>query len=291
MAGGQRNRVARRQLAAAGVSASAIDRCVRSGLLRREHQGVFALGADVPTPLANETAALLSVREGAALSHQSAALLWGILREGSGDGFIHVLVPGTSLDDRDGLRIHRSELLEPVDVRCRHDLPLTSVARTLLDLAALLSVRDLERALDQALIGRLVTLNEIQHLLKRSGRHRGRRALQTVLDAFTTTTFTRSAAEELFLKLVREAELPQPLTNARRHGYEIDFLWPAHNVAVEIDGFAFHGTRRAFEEDRLKGERLAKVGISVIRLTWRRLQRAPLAAMASVARALGATAR
>lgn len=287
----QRGRVAHGQLAAAGISEGAIARRLRSGLLRRVHHGVYAVGPRADTPLADETAALLSVRDGAALSHHTAAALWSIRQLDAGDGFIHVLVPGSWLADRDGLCIHRTKLLEPPDVRIRDDLPVTSVARTLLDLAPLLTLRELERALDQALIHRLVTLGEIRRLLKRSGRHRGRRALQTLLDDFTTTTFTRSAAEELFLRLVREAELPQPLTNVRRHGYEIDFLWPDQRVAVEIDGYAFHGTRRAFEEDRLKGERLGKAGITVIRLTWRRLQREPLAAMVSVAQSLGPTAR
>ena len=291
LAGRQRGQVARQQLLQAGLSGSAITRRIGSGLLRPRHQAVFAVGPDAPIPLAGETAALLSVRRGAALSHHSAAILWGIRPEDSGDGFIHVLLPGTSLDDRDGIRLHRTALLEPPDIRVRDGLPVTSVARTLLDLAPLLTLRELERALDQALIHRLVTLDDIRRLLKRSGRHRGRRRLTTIIDGFTTTTFTRSQAEELFLKLVRQAELPQPLTNVRRHGYEIDFLWPEQNVAVEIDGYAFHAGRRAFEEDRVKDERLGKAGIPVIRLTWRRLQREPLAAMVSVAQALGPTAR
>ena len=92
----QRARVARHQLAAAGIPQSTITRLVRSGRLRRQHSGVFAVGPDAPIPLADETAALLAVRSGAALSHHTAAILWGLRGPDSGDGFIHVTVPGAS---------------------------------------------------------------------------------------------------------------------------------------------------------------------------------------------------
>ncbi len=287
----QRARVARRQLAAAGIPQSTITRLVRSGRLRRQHSGVFVVGPDVPIPLAGETAALLAVRAGAALSHHTAAILWRLRGPDSGDGLIHVTVPGASVEDPDGVRVHRSILLEASDIRVRHQLPLTSPARTVLDLAALLEQRDLDRTLDRYLVDRLGELSHISELLARCGRHAGRASLAEIVAGYTSTTFTRSEAEERFLSLIRDSGLPQPLVNVRRHGYEIDFFWPEERVAVEVDGFAYHRTRERFEEDRKRDAVLRKAGITVIRVTWRQLERHATAVLADVAQALARTAR
>jgi very-short-patch-repair endonuclease len=291
IAAAQRSRVARHQLLAAGIGSNTIDRLARTALLRRVHCGVFAVGPDVAIPLADETAALLAVRRGAALSHHSAAILWRLRGPDSGDGLIHVTVPGASVDDRDGVRVHRSTVLRAGDVRMREGLSVTSPARTLLDLAPIIPTRETERALDQMLIQRLGTLGHINELLRRAGRHTGRAILQAIGAGYTTSTFTRSEAEERFLALVRRSGLPQPLVNARRLGHEIDFLWPNHGVAVEIDGFAFHSTRDRFEDDRARDRKLAKAGITVIRITWRQLEREPEAVLVDVAQALARTER
>ena len=141
------------------------------------------------------------------------------------------------------------------------------------------------------LIQRLSSLGAVRELLRRAGHHSGRPILQDLVDAYTTTTFTRSEAEEVFLALINRGGLPKPLINAKRHGYEIDFLWPDHRVAVEIDGFAFHRTRDRFEDDRRRDQRLRKVGITVIRVSWRQLQHEPEAVLVDVATALARTAR
>ncbi|MGH2916089.1 MAG: type IV toxin-antitoxin system AbiEi family antitoxin domain-containing protein [Solirubrobacteraceae bacterium] len=289
----QRGRASRRQLLDAGIASATIDRWVKAGLLRREHPGVFAIGPEVSIPLDAETAALLWARPGALLSHHTAALLWPLRmpRPQSADARIHVTVIGGSPGRREGIVAHRSRLLRAPDIRTHEGLRITSVARTLLDLAPLLAPRELARALDQALVGRLVNLPQIGEVLDRAGRHRGRYPLQGLLDSHTTTTFTRSEAEELFLDLVRRATLPQPLVNSRVHGYEVDFLWPEQGVAVEIDGFAFHGTRDAFERDRRKDARLRAAGVLVIRITWRQLTDEPLAVVADLARALATASR
>jgi very-short-patch-repair endonuclease len=291
IAGAQRSRVNRRQLLAAGLDSNAIDRLARGALLRRVHCGVFAVGPDVAIPLADETAALLAVRAGAALSHHTAAILWRLRGPDSGDGLIHLTVPGASVQDRVGVRVHRSTVLRGRDVRMREGLPVTSPARALLDLAPIIPARETERALDQMLIQRLGTLGHINELLRRAGRHAGCAPLQALVADHTTSTFTRSEAEERFLALMRRSGLPRPLVNVRRHGFEIDFLWPDQGVAVEIDGFAFHSTRDRFEADRRRDARLRKAGILVIRITWRQLQREPEAVIADVAQALARTAR
>jgi hypothetical protein len=115
--------------------------------------------------------------------------------------------------------------------------------------------------------------------------------LQNIVSGYTTSTFTRSEAEERFLALITGSGLPKPLVNARRHGYEIDFFWPEQRVAVEIDGFAYHGTRDRFENDRRRDAALRRAGITVIRVTWRQLEREPSAVLVDVAQALARTAR
>ncbi|MFZ1995729.1 MAG: DUF559 domain-containing protein, partial [Solirubrobacteraceae bacterium] len=161
----------------------------------------------------------------------------------------------------------------------------------LLDLTGALGIRETERALDRMLIERVGSLGQVQELLTRAGRHAGRAILQDIVTGYTTSTFTRSEAEERFLALMRRSGLPRPLVNVRRHGFEIDFLWTDQGVAVEIDGFAFHSTRDRFEGDRRRDARLRKAGILVIRITWRQLEREPEAVIADVAQALARTAR
>jgi very-short-patch-repair endonuclease len=101
---------------------------------------------------------------------------------------------------------------------------------------------------------------------------------------------TRSEAERRLLKLIRDANLPLPLTNVRLHGHTVDFCWPQNRLIVEFDGFAFHGHRRAFERDRKRDRTLVAAGYRVIRITWRQLTDEPLAVIASVAQALTAAA-
>jgi len=291
IAAAQRGRVARRQLLAAGIGTNTVDRLARSALLRRIHRGVFAVGPDVPIAFADEAAALLAVRPGAALSHHTAAVLWRLRGPGSGDDLIHVTVPGASVGDPDGVRVHRSTVLKPQDIRLREGLPVTAPPRVLLDLAPSIAAREIERALDRMLIERAGTLGQLRELLSRAGRHAGRALLQGIVDSYTTSTFTRSEAEERFLALVRRGGLPQPLVNVKRLGYEIDFFWPDQGVAVEVDGFAYHSTRDRFEGDHQRDRRLRKAGITVIRVTWRQLQREPEAVLVDVAQALARTAR
>ncbi len=283
IAGLQRGYVSRGQLLAAGLSSTTVDRYVTGKWLLAVHRGVFAVGHTAPTELGPETAALLAVRTGAALSHHTAAMRWGMKPTSGAERLIHLTVPGSPGGRPHSVCVHRSTVLRTRDLRVRHGLPVTAPARVLLDLAPSATPRELERMMDQGLVERVLTIRDVIELLGRSGRHRGRARLQALVDHHTTTTFTRSEAEELFLRLVREAQLPQPLVNARRHGYEIDCLWPAQGVAVEIDGFAWHRTQRRFERDYRKDAVLRARGIIVIRITWHQLQDEPLAVIARLA--------
>jgi very-short-patch-repair endonuclease len=279
----QRGYVSRGQLLCVGLNSSAIVWLLAKHRLLPRHRGVYLVGHDALIPLGPETAALLAVRDGASLSHHSAAVLWGMRRPEASDGLIHVTVPGSPGGEPEGVLVHRSKLLTTRDLRVRERLPVTSPARALLDLAPSATPREMERMLDQGLVERVLTIRDVTELLRRCGRHRGRARLQALVDQHTTTTFTRSEAEELFLSLVRGAGLPQPLTNVRRYGYEIDFLWPAEGVAVEVDGFAFHRTRRRVDGDHRKDAILGAAGIRVTRVTWGQLHDEPLAVIARLA--------
>lgn len=153
-------------------------------------------------------------------------------------------------------------------------------------MASGVSARWLERALDQGEVHRLLGRHEISAALDRFPVHTGRLAVKRLLEEQAGPTITRSDAEELFLDLVRRADLPKPETNARLHGFEVDFLWREANVVVEIDGYQSHGTRRAFESDRQKDAKLSAAGVTVIRLTWNELVKHAYVVIARVAQTL-----
>jgi very-short-patch-repair endonuclease len=284
----QRGRVARRQLLAAGVSSSTIGWLVSQHRLIPSLRGVFAVGHTAPIELGRETEALLAVREGAALSHFTAAGLWGLC--GAGDDVELVIADGRSSRTA-GVRIHRSRILQSKDVRIRRGLPVTSPARTLLDIAPTATDRQLELAFDRGIVERVLRAAEVGELLSRAGGHPGRRRLATILERETSgITMTRSDGEERMLALMRAARLPAPVVNAKVAGHEVDFYWPDHRFAVEVDGWRFHSGRRAFEDDRRKDQDLRRAGIDTMRTTGRQLKEQAYALVAGVAVGLARSA-
>jgi very-short-patch-repair endonuclease len=211
--------------------------------------------------------------------------MWHIRRPNAGDGLIHITAPGDKGVRVAGAKVHRTRLLEPQDIRIHQRLPVTSPARTVLDIAPALTLRELERALDEALIAKLFSRTQITAFLDRTPRRPGAPRLKALLDR-PATTRTRSEAEERFLALVRAAELPAPEVNAQLDGYEIDFLWRARRLAVEVDGYAFHGGRPAFERDRQRDARLQAKGATTMRVTWLQMQHEPYAVVGRIAQAL-----
>jgi very-short-patch-repair endonuclease len=161
-------------------------------------------------------------------------------------------------------------------------VPLTSPERTLLDLAATTDPRTLERAVHQAR-----SSERLQEAIERHAGRPGAAALQALLDA----PLTRSEAERRLLHLIRAAGLPPPRTNVRIGRFEVDALGPAERLVVEIDGFAFHGSRAAFERDRARDAELQALGYRVMRITWRQLERGPHAVVARLAAALAIPVR
>lgn len=280
----QRGVVTREQLVALGLGRGAIDHRLGAGRLHPIHRGVYLVGHPVPPPLATEMAAVLACGHGAVLSHRSAARCWSLLAASSGDA--DVTVPGRNGGRRSGIRVHRSRPLDPRDVARRHDLPVTTPARTLLDVAEVLEMRDLERALDEALVRRLIDRRRLLAALARApGRH-GAAPLRALLRRDGGPTLTRSEAEERVLSLVRAAGLPRPEVNRRVEGHEVDLYWRHERLVVEIDGWRYHSSHTAFERDRRRDADLGAAGLRVMRVTWRQIVDEREALVAHLVRAL-----
>lgn len=278
--------VGRDRLLAAGISAHAIDRRVASGFLRPIHRGVYAVGP-IQSSDAPEAAAALACGDAAWISHSSAGRLWRMHAKGQRSP-IDVTVVARHAPRRRGVRIHRVRSLPPDEVTRLRKIPITTPARTLLDLAVELPRRELEQALALAERNHAGTQRRLAALLARYPSRAGTPRLRELLDGSRRPALTRSEAEERFLALVRKADLPLPETNVRLHGYELDIFWREERVAVEIDGYRFHADRSAFEADRRRDADLAARGIQVIRITWRQLTDEPEAIIARLAVVLAA---
>jgi hypothetical protein len=265
LAGRQHGVVGRWQLTALGLSLAEIDGRVRGRRLHRVHQGVYAVGHLALTRNGRFMAAVLACGEGAALSHFSAAVLWGILDVG---GAIHV----TAEKERKcrGVVVHHAPL-QGERLR-RQGIVVTTPARTLVDLADVVTGRrSLERAFDEAEYLRL----DWQGAKPRLGR-RGSGLLASLLAVHAPgSTRTLSELEEMFLALCDQSGFPRPEVNVSIEGYLCDFVWREARLIVETDGGAAHATRRAKQRDPIRDADLQIARWRVIRITSMRLSRQP----------------
>jgi Transcriptional regulator, AbiEi antitoxin/REase_MTES_1575 len=272
------------QLRELDLSPSAIRDRAAAGRLHRLHRGVYAVGHPLLSSHGRWMAAVLACGPGAVLSHRSAAALWGI-RPTARSG-IDVTAPARAGRRRAGIDVHDAATLAASDVTRVDAIPCTTVPRTLLDLAAVLDRRALERAYDQAEVLRVLDSAAVEDLLARSPRRHGVAALRAVVQAAAPLALTRSELEERFLSICAAAGIPRPRVNAWvplvGGGVEVDFFWPAHRLIVETDGHRVHGTRHAFERDRRRDRRLLLAGWRVARFTWRQLVRDPDEVVATI---------
>jgi very-short-patch-repair endonuclease len=281
----QRGRISREQLRAAGITDSATKHLIASGRLIREHQAVYQVRPAIEVPLGRETAALLACGPNAFLSYASAASLWKLC-DGA-DARVDITVVRDRHRKTPGIRGHRSGCLLTRDVRVEQGLPVTSPARTLLDRAATLTVNELERELDEALVVlKLLRPGELADVLGRSTGHRGGGVLHKLLERRTRETITQSEAERLFLALIRNGGLPEPEAQVRLAGYTVDFLWREQRVVFEIDGYGFHTSRRAFDRDRRKDLALKQAGYDPNRVSRDQVKYEPMIVLAYIAGAL-----
>lgn len=270
-----------RQLNALGYSRDAVSRAARAGRLHRLHRGVYAVGHRSLTWQSRCLAAVLASAPRALASHGSAAWLWGLFR--NRPGAIHVTAP-TRRHAHASIRLHYARLAD-VDRAVRDAIPVTAVPRTLLDLAANLSADRLDRVLERSEELRLFDLRSVEALLERAGSHPGRGRLRRALAFYREEpAFTRSRLERRFLDLVKSAGLPAPSMNFWEGQFELDAYWRSERFVVELDVYETHGSRAAFESDRVRQEELKLMGIEMIRVTGPRLAREP----GSVARRIAA---
>lgn len=283
LAGRQYGVVSIRQLNRLGFDKDAVSDAKAKGWLRRLHTGVYAVGhTDLPSG-GKCLAAVLASGPGALLSHYSAAWLWGL--SSTQPIPIHVTTP-IPRGRRLPIRIHRSSTLTEDDRALRDGIPVTSVARTLLDQAALVRARDLRRLLKRAEERKVFDLATVLDALTRNKGHRGAKRLRTAIRGYEPPPFTRSEFELAFFEAVLAAGLPRPSVNFNVAGMEVDLYWPEHRFVVELDLYETHGTRDSFEEDRLRQEDLLLEGIGMTRVTGPRFAREPSAVLARVARLL-----
>jgi predicted transcriptional regulator of viral defense system/very-short-patch-repair endonuclease len=273
----QHGLVSHRQLAAVGLSPNAVAGRVEKGRLERLHRGVYAVGHVERTSESRWMAAVMACGSGAVLSHLDAAALWKIY---AGEGArVHVTTTRKAGLHVDGVSVHRARRLHPEDVAVKDRIPVTTVARTLVDLTDLLAGDRLLRAIREAEFLRLLDLNTLNAAIQRAHGRKRLRVLKQGISAHTPGQIVREELEHRFLELVRAAGLPPPETNvkikARGRTYEIDCLWREQRVAVELDGRAAHARTTAFEEDRRKDAALNAIGLRPLRFTWFRVTNEP----------------
>lgn len=283
----QHGPVATRQLLALGMGRRAIAHRAARGNLHRHHRGVYTVGDARLGPKGHWMAAVLAAGEGSVLSHQAAAALWNL--RPSAAQRIDVTVPGRGgRASRPGLRLHRCALA-PDETTTDDGIPVTCVARTLLDLAGVVARRALERALDQAETLAILDLDALHATIARCRRRPGASRLRVVLaDWHPDAVPTRSALEDRALVAIAAAGLPRPIVNGRVLGLEVDLHWPAERVVVELDSRRHHDTTHAFEIDRERDLRLQVGGWATARLTDRRLRRDTPGTMSELAALLAA---
>jgi Transcriptional regulator, AbiEi antitoxin len=236
--------VTRLQLLRAGVSRREIESRLRSGSLLREHPGVYRVGHRAPSMEATYLAAVLAAGEGAVLSGLAAAHLWGLLRGPAPPAAVI-----TATERRiEGVRTQRSRNFDRSDATVCRGIPVTTVARTIVDVAGELPEPELARACHEAGIRYGLTPNAVVQVLDRRPRSPGARKLRRVTEG--TVPVTLSTLESRFLKLVRAQGLPLPVTNRPAGGRRVDCRWPEHRLTVELDSYRFHNSRYAWEQDR-----------------------------------------
>jgi predicted transcriptional regulator of viral defense system len=271
LAARQHGVVAARQLRALGVGQDAIEYRLAIGELHRVHAGVYAVGHRRLSDHGRWMAAVLAGGEGATLSHRPAAALAGF-RDTLAQT-IDVTVP-RHRGRRQGIGYHQARL-HPADRTTIDGIAVTSVPRTLLDLASQLAPNQLDRAFWEAERLALIDPPQLRSLMARSHGARGVRRLRALAGRLLPPEVTtRSVLERRFFELCREEGLPLPALNERVHGFEVDALWPEQRLIVELDGRAYHRGADAFETDRIRDATLQLAGYRVIRLTDRTLDRA-----------------
>ena len=280
--------IAFEQLVTLGVTPRQIDRRAEAGRLHRVHRGVYAVGHRAVGVDGRRWAAVLALGDEAYVSHATAADAFDL--RASGSLIVHVTVRGRAGRKRHaGIRVHRPRMLPDDEVTDLDGLPITTPARTILDLASTgLRGRALEQALDQAELQRLLDFAELAQLLARYPRRPGTRSLKAQLDRYRGPTDAGSHLERLILELCDANGLPRPLVNTVIEGRVRDFYWPHPRVVVEADSYRWHRSPTALNDDRERDVELTLAGYTVLRFTYEQVTRRPKYVIRALRSALGA---
>lgn len=273
------------QLRTLGIERATVQRRVSLGALHAVHRGVYTVGHPLLERRGRFLAAVLACGPGAVLSHRSAAELWGM---GTWLGRpIDVTAPGRRGRNPEGIDAHRHGSLIPADRTVVHGIPCTTVSRTLLDLAGVVSLGELRQALAQAEVERVLDFGALRRQIDRGRGRRGVARLRLLLDELDPATKrTRSELERRFLHLCRRAGLPPPEVNVMLDlgdaRFMPDFLWRQERLIIELDGRRYHDTNSAYESDRRREQRLQLAGWRVSSCTWSQVVNEPRELAATV---------
>lgn len=286
LAGGQRGLLTRSSILALGVDDGAIGRQLASGRWRELHPGIYYLDT---TPLSWRTgllAAVMAAGPGAVASHRSAGKLYEL--DGIFGSLVELTVPFNGDPDPLGSIVHRTR--RPRPARFVEGIPVTSVERTLLDLAALLPDRVLEKALMSALHKRLTTMDLLDVIIATDGGRgvKGTRRFRRVL-SLAAEGITGSVAEVDLADIIRDAPIPWPETQHRivmpdgSNAYP-DFAWVDRMKLVEADGYGSHSTPEKLDRDLTRQNQLMELGWEIRRFSARQISREPLIVRAELIR-------
>ena len=256
--------VARRQLLKMGLGARQIERRIAAGRLHPVWRGVYAVGRPQLGRLGRWMAATLACGPESALSHGSAAALWGFGEESQ--GLIEVSVPAAIRRRHAGIRVHRRTALLPEELTAHEGIPVTDPIRTLIDEATRLRPMQLERAVNEADKLDRVDPETLRETLERHGGQPGVAPLRAILDR-RTFRFSDSDLELYFRPLARAAGFPEPQTKAWVNGFEVDFSWPELGIVVEADGLRYHRTPSQQDRALLRDQTHLAAGLLPLRFS------------------------
>jgi hypothetical protein len=254
--------VTRQELLGAGISEQEIRWRLRTGSLLEEYPGVYRVGHRAPSVEATYMAAVRACGEGALLSDRAAAFLWGLIQGAAPPPEVIALTERRI----PGVVTHRARRQPGADAAVRRGIPITTVARTLVDIAAQLAADRLARACHEAGVRFDTTPAQVEAVLKRRPASRGAGKLRRVMSGEVKVVLSR--LERGFLQRLRDAGLPLPVTNRPAGGRRVDCRWPEHGLTVELDSYRFHRSRHAWEQDRLREREAHARGDDFRRYTW-----------------------
>jgi very-short-patch-repair endonuclease len=272
LARAQHGVLTRGDLLGLGFSAKGIKHRVGSGRLHPLAAGVYAVGRPELAPHGHWMAAVLACGDDSALSHRSAAELWGFGYEESGR--IDVSIRRKSKIRRKGVKVRVRPSLDAGSVVLRFGIPVTNPVQTLIDLATELKILKLERAVNEADKLDLVDPETLRTALDGCGGMPGVKALRTMLDRHTFR-LSDSDLEVYFRPLAMAAGFPLPLTKRRILGFEVDFFFPDHDLVVEADGLRYHRTPSQQARMAKRDQTHTAAGLRVLRFTHWQIAHAP----------------